>query len=93
VSFAEGAGLSAFAAAFYLAGLVFSVLHFPFGATAMTYLNRVERDEGIDGKGRGSKLTPDCVWPVARTPLEVNGQEVNGETGEHRVQRCDTEST
>ncbi|KAJ3565668.1 hypothetical protein NPX13_g7420 [Xylaria arbuscula] len=34
------------AAALYLAGLIFSVLHFPFGPTAMSYLNPVAAARG-----------------------------------------------
>ena len=36
------------AAGFYLAGLIFSVLHFPFGPRAMGYLKRVGEDSGSD---------------------------------------------
>ncbi|KAK0618508.1 hypothetical protein B0T17DRAFT_538108 [Bombardia bombarda] len=34
------------AAAFYLAGLVFSVIHFPFGPRAMSLLKRIRKDTG-----------------------------------------------
>lgn len=34
------------AAGFYLAGLVFSVLHMPFGPAAMRHLEAVREDEG-----------------------------------------------
>ncbi|KAK4217475.1 hypothetical protein QBC37DRAFT_414589 [Rhypophila decipiens] len=36
------------AAGFYLAGLVFSVIHFPFGPRAMGFLKRVREDSGSD---------------------------------------------
>ncbi|KAK6075187.1 hypothetical protein SCUP234_07890 [Seiridium cupressi] len=61
VSFTENAGHNArTAATFYLAGLVFSVLH--FGPTAMGYLNRVQRNEGIEGDIKGDNTANMMTW-------------------------------
>ena len=63
VSFAGDAAPGArAAAAFYLAGLVFSVLHMPFGPTAMKWLKRVGEDKGIEGDAGADNTAGLVSW-------------------------------
>lgn len=50
------------AAAFYTAGLVLSVLHFPFGPSAMACLKRVGEDKGVDGDPKADNTAAIVKW-------------------------------
>jgi hypothetical protein len=49
-------------AGFYLAGLLFSVLHFPFGPSAMTYLKRVAKNTGKEGDAKMDNTASMVAW-------------------------------
>ncbi|KUI71854.1 hypothetical protein VM1G_07485 [Cytospora mali] len=50
------------AAGFYLAGLIFSVLHFPFGPGAMRHLNHVKDDMGVEGDPGADNTASMVSW-------------------------------
>jgi hypothetical protein len=50
------------AAGFYLAGLIFSVLHFPFGPSAMSYLKRVAENRGVEGDEKADNTAIMVSW-------------------------------
>jgi hypothetical protein len=63
VSFASDASSQARTAAIlYSAGLVFSVLHFPLGPTAMSYLDRVGTDQGVEGDLEADNTANMASW-------------------------------
>lgn len=63
VSFAgDAAPRARAAAAFYAAGLVLSVLHFPFGPAAMACLKRVGEDEGVDDDPKADNTAAMVSW-------------------------------
>ncbi|KAK3318102.1 hypothetical protein B0H66DRAFT_532616 [Apodospora peruviana] len=50
------------AAGFYLAGLAFSVIHFPFGPRAMSLLKRVREDSGNDSDATQDNTSSMVSW-------------------------------
>lgn len=50
------------AAGFYLAGLIFSVLHMPFGPSAMNLLESVRDDKGVDGDAKADNTASMLSW-------------------------------
>jgi len=63
VSFGSDASPQARTAAIlYSAGLIFSVLHFPFGPTAMSYLDRVGADQGVEGDFEADNTANMAFW-------------------------------
>ena len=59
----SGLGATAKAAAgFYIAGLAFSVLHFPFGPTAMRYIKQMREDQGVEGKEKEDNVAIMGKW-------------------------------
>lgn len=50
------------AAGFYLTGLLFSVLHFPFGPSAMACLKRVADNKGVEGDEKADNTASMVSW-------------------------------
>jgi hypothetical protein len=63
VDISKGASYnSRVAAGFYLAGLFFSVIHFPFGPSAMACLKRVADNKGVEGDAKADNTASMVSW-------------------------------
>ncbi|KAI0910918.1 hypothetical protein F4824DRAFT_516598 [Ustulina deusta] len=58
----DGALRTGAAAFFYLAGLIFTMVHFPFWPIAMAYLDCVGTDKGLEGDPRADNTASMVSW-------------------------------